>query len=65
MIRPGRFTPKIQLLFLSTSADANIRHAFVNQGCVIEGDIQNSVLFTGAKVRKGAKIIEQRPDAWC
>lgn len=38
--------------------DANIRHAFVNQGCVIEGDIQNSVLFTGAKVRKGAKIID-------
>ena len=36
----------------------NIRHAFVNQGCVIEGDIQNSVLFTGAKVRKGAKIID-------
>ena len=31
---------------------------FVNQGCVIEGDIQNSVLFTGAKVRKGAKIID-------
>ena len=37
--------------------DANIRHAFVNQGCVIEGEITNSVLFTGAKVGKGAKII--------
>ena len=35
--------------------DANIRHAFVNQGCVIEGDIQNSVLFTGAKSQKKAQ----------
>ena len=38
--------------------DAEINHAFVNQGCVIEGEITNSVLFTGAKVRKGAKIID-------
>ena len=37
--------------------DAEINHAFVNQGCVIEGEITNSVLFTGAKVGKGAKII--------
>ena len=38
--------------------DAEINHAFVNQGCVIEGEITNSVLFTGAKVGKGAKIID-------
>lgn len=38
--------------------DAEINHAFVNQGCVIEGEITNSVLFTGTKVGKGAKIID-------
>ena len=38
--------------------DAEIHHAFVNQGCVIEGEIDHSVLFTGARVGKGAKIID-------
>ena len=38
--------------------DANIKRAFITQGCVIEGDVQNSVLFTGVKVGAGAKIID-------
>lgn len=38
--------------------DANIKRAFITQGCVIEGDVQNSVLFTGVKVSAGAKIID-------
>ena len=49
----------MQLLFLSISDRMpKSDHAFVNQGCVIEGEITNSVLFTGAKVGKGAKIID-------
>lgn len=38
--------------------DAEINQAFINQGCIIEGMVQNSVLFTGAKVGAGAKIID-------
>ncbi|MCD8097341.1 MAG: glucose-1-phosphate adenylyltransferase, partial [Lachnospiraceae bacterium] len=32
--------------------------AYVTQGCVIEGDVRNSVLFTGAEVRTGAKVVD-------
>ena len=39
-------------IFLTVSS------AYGQKTCTIEGDIQNSVLFTGAKVRKGAKIID-------
>lgn len=39
-------------------ADADIKRAFITQGCVIEGEVKNSVLFTGAKVGAGAKIID-------
>lgn len=38
--------------------DAEINQAFINQGCSIEGMVKNSVLFTGAKVGAGAKIID-------
>ena len=38
--------------------DAEIKEAFINQGCIIEGIVQNSVLFTGARVGAGAKIID-------
>ena len=27
--------------------DAKVSHAYINQGCVIEGEVKNSVLFTG------------------
>lgn len=39
-------------------ADAKISRAFITQGCVIDGQVQNSVLFTGAKVAAGAKVID-------
>ena len=38
--------------------DAEIKEAFINHGCIIEGMVQNSVLFTGARVGAGAKIID-------
>ena len=37
---------------------AVINTAFITQGCVVEGEITNSVLFTGVKVGPGAKIID-------
>ena len=38
--------------------NADINRAFITQGCEIDGEITNSVLFTGAKVGTGAKIID-------
>lgn len=40
------------------SAEADVKNAFINQGCVVEGEVKNSVLFTGAKVGVGAKVID-------
>ena len=39
-------------------ANANINRAYVTQGCVVDGELSNSVLFTGAKVGTGAKVID-------
>ena len=38
-------------------AQASIERAFITQGCIVDGLVKNSVLFTGAKVAPGAKII--------
>ncbi len=38
--------------------DADIKRAFITQGCIIEGEVKNSVLFTGAKVGPGAKVVD-------
>lgn len=38
--------------------DATINRAFITQGCVIDGEVTNSVLFTNSRVGKGAKIID-------
>lgn len=38
--------------------DAVVKNAYITQGCVVEGEVKNSVLFTGAKVGAGAKIID-------
>ena len=44
---------------------AVINKAFITQGCIVDGEVTNSVLFTGAKVGAGAKIIDSvlMPDA--
>lgn len=38
--------------------NADIKRAFITQGCVVEGEVKNSVLFTSAKVAAGAKVID-------
>ena len=38
--------------------NAKINKAFITQGCVVEGEVNHSVLFTGCKVGEGAKIID-------
>lgn len=38
--------------------NADIKRSFITQGCMIDGEIKNSVLFTSAKIDTGAKIID-------
>lgn len=52
------YTEDVTTLPHYVGADADIKCAFITQGCVIEGEVKNSVLFTGAKVGAGAKIID-------
>ena len=35
---------------------AKVKNIMAADGCVIEGDVENSVLFRGVKVGKGAKV---------
>lgn len=52
------YTEDVTTLPHYVGADADIKRAFITQGCVIEGEVKNSVLFTGAKVGAGAKVID-------
>ena len=52
------YTEDIPALPQYIGPDAKINRAFITQGCIVEGEVKNSVLFTGAKVGKGAKIID-------
>ena len=38
--------------------NAKINKAFITQGCVVEGEVNHSVLFTGCAVGEGAKVID-------
>ena len=37
-------------------AEAKVKNVMVADGCVIEGEVENSILFRGVKVAKGAKV---------
>ena len=52
------YTEDVSALPHYIGAEADIKNAYITQGCVIEGEVKNSVLFTGAKVGAGAKIID-------
>lgn len=36
--------------------DADVKNSLVADGCVIEGTVENCVLFRGVKIEKGAKV---------
>lgn len=36
--------------------EANIRNSFIQNGCEIDGEVVNSILFPGVKVKKGAVV---------
>lgn len=52
------YTEDVTTLPQYLGPEADIERAYITQGCVVNGEVKNSVLFTGAKVGKGAKIID-------
>lgn len=52
------YTEDVTALPQYIGTEARIQNAYITQGCVIEGEVTNSVVFTGAKVRSGAKVID-------
>ena len=52
------YTEDITTLPHYVGADASINRAYITQGCVIEGAVKNSVLFTGAKVGMNANVTD-------
>lgn len=52
------YTEDVTTLPQYIGPEANVTNAYITQGCIVEGEIKNSVLFTGSKVRPGAKVID-------
>jgi glucose-1-phosphate adenylyltransferase len=52
------YTEDVSALPQYIGADAEVKNAYITQGCVVEGEIKNSVLFTNVKVGAGAKVID-------
>ncbi len=52
------YTEDVTALPQYIGADAVVHRAFITQGCVVNGKVKNSVLFTGAKVAEGAQVID-------
>ena len=52
------YTEDVTALPQYIGTEARIQNAYITQGCVIEGEVTNSVIFTGAKVRPGTKVID-------
>ena len=52
------YTEDVTTLPHYVGANASITRAYITQGCVIEGDVKNSVLFTGVKVGANAQVID-------
>lgn len=52
------YTEDVTTLPHYVGAEADIKRAFITQGCVINGEVKNSVLFTGAKIGSGAKVLD-------
>lgn len=52
------YTEDVLVLPQYVSSEASIKRAYITQGCIIEGEVRDSVLFTGAKVEPGAKVID-------
>ena len=52
------YTEDVTALPQYISAEADIKDAYITQGCVVQGEVKHSVLFTGVKIGAGARIID-------
>ena len=52
------YTEDVTALPQYIGPNADITRAFITQGCMVDGEVKNSVLFTGARVNPGAKVID-------
>ena len=52
------YTQDVTTLPHYVGENAEITRSYITQGCVIDGQVKNSVLFTGVKVGAGAKVID-------
>ncbi len=52
------YTEDVSTLPQYIGKDAKIKKAYITQGVRVEGSVTNSVLFTGAVIGKGAKVID-------
>ena len=52
------YTEDVTALPQYISAEADVKNAYITQGCAIQGEVKHSVLFTGVKVGVGAKVID-------
>lgn len=52
------YTEDVTALPQYIGPSADITRAFITQGCMVDGTVKNSVLFTGARVNPGAQIID-------
>ena len=39
-------------------ADSRVKNSIVSEGCVVYGEVERSVLFTGVHIGKGAKVVD-------
>ncbi|MBO5461137.1 MAG: glucose-1-phosphate adenylyltransferase [Ruminococcus sp.] len=52
------YTEDITTLPQYVGEEAVIENAYITQGCVVNGEVKNSVLFTSSKVASSAKVID-------
>ncbi len=52
------YTEDVTTLPQYVGANADIKRAYITQGCVIDGEVKNSVLFTSTKVGTNAKVYD-------
>ena len=52
------YTEDVSTLPQYIGKDAKIKKAYITQGVRVEGSVTNSVLFTGAVIAKGAKVVD-------
>jgi len=38
------------------TSDAKVKNSYVADGCIIEGEVENCIIFRGVKVGKGSKL---------